>query len=86
MNDNILAEKIMIGGRKVVPFVENALYDVKQVAAIMGRSQKYVRNICHRGVILCKRERGGYTISGWAIRQYAEGRCELENNGNGLVK
>lgn len=86
MSDNGLNEKIIIGGRKIVPFVENALYDVKQVAAIMGRSQKYVRNICHRGVIRCRRERGGYTISGWAIRQYAEGCCELENSESRLVK
>ena len=67
-----------IRGRKIVAFVENAVYDVNQTAAILGRSERYVRAICNRGLIRCCKARGGYSITGWAIRAYAEGRCELE--------
>ena len=65
-------------GRKIVVFQENACYDVKQAARILGRSIRYVRNACRSGNIRARQERGGFLISGWQIRAFIEGRCEIE--------
>lgn len=71
-----MADDVAVG-RKVVPFIENACYDVKQVARILNRSEKYVRNACNQQLIHARKERAGYLISGWQIRQFIEGRCEI---------
>ena len=67
------------GGKppKTVTFVENAVYDVERTAAILNRCPKTVRAMCRRGVIRARQDRGGYFITGWAIREYAENRLVI---------
>lgn len=57
-----------------VPFIENCGYNVDEVAAILRRHPKTIRQMCRRGVITARCDRGGFTISGWAIRAYLECR------------
>ncbi len=57
-----------------VPFQENEIYTVERTAAILHRCTKTVRDMCKRGVIRAQLDRGGYLITGWAIREYAENR------------
>ena len=65
-----------------VPFHENEIYDVERTAAILHRCPKTVRAMCKRGVIRARQDRGGYFITGWAIREYAENRlCVAEKQG-----
>ncbi len=75
MAENILAP---IKGRKVVPFVENAIYDVVQTAEICHRSTRVIRALCNTGRLRARRDRGGFLITGYAIRDYVECRCELK--------
>lgn len=58
----------------VVAFIENAAYTVDQVAKIIHRSTKTVRDMCRRKVIVARMDRGGYLITGWALRAYLENR------------
>ena len=58
----------------VVPFVENAAYTAAQVAVIIHRNTKTVREMCRRGRIAACMDRGGYLITGWALRAYLENR------------
>ena len=58
----------------VVPFVENAAYTAAQVAKIIHRNTKTVREMCKRGVLRARMDRGGYLITGWALRAYLENR------------
>lgn len=67
-----------ICGRKIIEFQENACYDVKQAARILGKSIRYVRSACRAGHIRARQERGGFLISGWQLRAFIEGRCDLE--------
>ena len=71
-------ETVEVCGRKVIPFLENACYDVKQAARILGKSIRYVRSACRTGRIRARQERGGFLISGWQLRAFIEGRCDLE--------
>ena len=64
----------------VVPFVENAAYTAAQVALIIHRNQKTVRDMCRRGVIVARMDRGGYLITGWALRAYLENRSVVSMN------
>lgn len=64
----------------VVPFVENAAYTADQVAKIIHRNTKTVRDMCRRGVIVARMDRGGYLITGWALRAYLENRCVVNVN------
>lgn len=58
----------------VVAFIENAAYTVEQVSKIIHRSTKTVRDMCRRKVIVARMDRGGYLITGWALRAYLENR------------
>ena len=58
----------------VVPFVENAAYTAAQVAQIIHRNTKTVRDMCKSGVIVARMDRGGCLITGWALRAYLENR------------
>ena len=69
----------------VVPFVENAAYTAAQVAQIIHRNTKTVRDMCKRGVIVARMDRGGYLITGWALRAYLENRSVV-NTDSGFVK
>ena len=60
-----------------VPFQENEIYTTEMAAAILHRCPKNIRDLCKRGVILSRKDRGGYLITGWAIRAYAEGRISV---------
>lgn len=60
---------------KSIPFRENEIYTTEMAAAILHRCPKTVREMCRRGVIRARLDRGGYMITGWAIREYAENRC-----------
>lgn len=64
---------------KSVPFRENEVYTTEMAAAILHRSEKTVRSMCKRGIIRAQQDRGGYFITGWAIREYAEGRYVVED-------
>ena len=57
-----------------VPFRENEIYTTERAAAILHRCPKTIRALCKRGVIRSRLDRGGYVITGWAIREYAENR------------
>ena len=59
----------------VVQFVENAVYTTAQVAEIIHRHPKTIRDMCRRGVIVGRADRGGYLITGWSLRAYLENRC-----------
>ena len=63
---------------KSVPFFENEVYTTERAAAILHRCPKTVRELCKSGAIRARRDRGGYMITGWAIREYAEGRLLVE--------
>lgn len=69
----------------VVPFVENAAYTAAQVAEIIHRNTKTVRDMCKRGVIAARMDRGGYLITGWALRAYLENR-NVVNTDSAFVK
>lgn len=56
------------------PFIENACYTVEQVSEIIHRHPKTVRDMCKRGVIVARLDRGGYLITGWQLRAYLENR------------
>lgn len=64
----------------VTPFVENAAYTAEQVAKIIHRNTKTVRDMCKRGIINARMDRGGYLITGWALRAYLENRSCLNTN------
>lgn len=59
---------------EVITFVENAAYTTEQVAKIIHRNTKTVRDMCRRGKIAARMDRGGYLITGWALRAYLENR------------
>ena len=59
----------------VVPFIENAAYTAEQVAKIIHRNTKTVREMCRNGRIPARMDRGGYLITGWALRAYLENRA-----------
>lgn len=63
-----------------IEFKENAFYNVEQVAQIINRSPKTVRAMCRRGDIPAKCDRGGYLITGWSLRAYAENRLPVAEN------
>ncbi|MBR2510457.1 MAG: helix-turn-helix domain-containing protein [Lentisphaeria bacterium] len=56
-------------------FYENCCYSVEQVAEIIGRCPKTVRKLCASGLLPARCDRGGYIITGWALRAYLE--CRL---------
>lgn len=60
-----------------VQFVENAVYNSEQAAAIIGRSVETIRALCRSGDIRARLDRAGFLITGWAIRNYVECRCDL---------
>ena len=62
----------------VIPFIENAAYTAAQVAKILHRNTKTVRDMCRRGVIVARMDRGGYLITGWSIRAYLENRSVVQ--------
>ena len=64
-----MAEKL-----KIVTFEENAVYSTEDVAVILHRCVKTIRAMCRRGVIAARMDRGGYFITGWALRAYLENR------------
>lgn len=70
---------------KSVPFQENEIYTVEMAASILHRCPKTIRDMCRRGVLASRRDRGGYFITGWAIRAYAEGRL-IVNADSSFVK
>lgn len=69
-----------MGNFKSVPFRENEIYTVDMAAEILHRCPKTVRSLCRRGVIRSRQDRGGYIITGWAIREYAENRLPVNQD------
>jgi len=63
-----------------IEFKENAFYNVEQVAQIIHRNPKTVRAMCRRGDIPARCDRGGYLITGWSLRAYAENRLVVAEN------
>ena len=61
-----------------IRFYENCCYNVDQVSQIINRHPKTIRQMCRRGVIAARCDRGGYMITGWSLRAYLECRnvCE----------
>lgn len=64
---------------EVPQFVENAVYTTEEAALILRRSTKAVRTLCNRGLLKARRDRGGFLITGWAIRGYLERDCTIDN-------
>ena len=67
-------------------FRENEIYSTEQASKILNRNPKTVRLLCRRGAIAACRDRGGYFITGWALRAYAEGRSVTKNTDPAFVK
>lgn len=65
---------------EVITFVENAVYTASHVARIIHRNTKTVRDMCRRGVIVARMDRGGYLITGWALRAYLENRSVIRED------
>ena len=63
-----------------VAFDLNMIYTVDDVAAILKMHPQTVRALCKNGRIRAQLSRGGYRITGWMIRAYAENRCTLNDN------
>ena len=63
-----------------VAFLENAAYTTEQVGDIIHRHPKTVRAMCRRGAIRARCDRGGYLITGWALRAYLENRSVVNEN------
>lgn len=59
---------------EIVPFIENATYTTEQTARILHRCPKTIRFLCSKGILPARMDRGGYLITGWAIRAYVENR------------
>lgn len=70
------------------PFRENEIYTTEMAAKILHRSPKTIREMCRRGNIPSRMNRGGYLITGWAIRAYVENRLVVGGNcaSSNLVK
>ena len=65
----------------VEPFYENAVYTTEMAAKFLHRHPNTVRFLCRRGLIAARCDRGGYLISGWAIRAYVEGALPAAPDG-----
>lgn len=63
-----------------VEFKENAVYTTEEVGKIIRRNAKTVRALCKRGDITARCDRGGYLITGWALRAYLENRLPVAEN------
>lgn len=59
---------------EIILFHENAGYTTEMAAKILHRNPQTVRKLCKNGVIPARLDRGGYIISGWALRAYMENR------------
>lgn len=62
-----------------VQFYENACYTTEQVAGIIHRHPKTVQKLCKDGIIVARKDRGGYLITGWQLRAYLENRLCVAN-------
>ncbi len=60
-----------------VMFFENAVYGTAAAAEILGRCDKTIRKLCDSGRLKGVKDKRGWLISGWSIREYVEGRCTL---------
>ena len=69
-----------MASEKEIPFMENVIYTVDMAARILHRCPKTIRRMCQDGVIRARLDRGGYLITGWAIREYAENRMVVNTN------
>ena len=65
---------------EIIPFIENGVYTAEHVARIIHRNTKTVRSLCRRGSIMARMDRGGYLITGWALRAYLENRSVVNCN------
>ena len=59
---------------KIVTFEEKAFYTVEMAAEVLHRHPQTIRKLCKEKKIRCSNDRGGFLISGWALRAYAENR------------
>ena len=58
----------------VVTFQENAIYTIDQTAEILHRNPQTIRKLCRSKRLPARIDAGGFLISGWIIRAYAENR------------
>lgn len=65
---------------KSTQFFENCVYTCEQVAEIIHRHPKTVRDMCRRGSLVARLDRGGYLITGWSLRAYLENRSVIQNS------
>ena len=63
---------------EIVPFYENAVYTTEQTARILQRCPKTVRFLCSKGILPARKDRGGFIITGRAIRAYVEKRVVVD--------
>ena len=69
--------KTMRDPSEVVPFIDNAVYNTREAARIIQRSERVVRRLCRLGVLAAQADHGGYFITGWRLRAYLDGRCDV---------
>lgn len=62
-----------------VLFYENCCYTVEQIAEIIHRHPSTVRKLCRKGALPARCDRGGYMVTGWALRAYLECRIVTDN-------
>jgi hypothetical protein len=62
-------------GNNPVSFDVDAVYNLKESAAILRRCTKFLRNIARKGLIEYRLDSAGYLFSGRALLAYSEGRC-----------
>ena len=79
---SIVGDFLMSG----IPFELNVIYTVPEVAKILKMHEQTVRSLCKSGRLRAQLARGGYRITGWQIRDYAENRCTLNDCSAALVK
>ena len=62
------------------PFQLNVIYTVEDVAKILLIHPQTVRRLCREQRIPAAVTRGGFRITGWQIRDYAEGRTVIRDS------
>lgn len=60
-------------------FIEDAVYSVDEVAKILNRNPRTVRDLCRRKLLSARSNGRGYLIGGWAIKEYVSGRLVIDN-------
>lgn len=66
--------------KKPVNYDVNANYTLREAAGILRRSSDFVRKLAQNGRIEYRLDSAGYLFTGWALKNYSEGRCLVDVN------